>query len=784
MPSNVSCSECNKRHHFLLHNDVFTERASPAMRFKENSSVNKEKSKVETSVKEASIMCTLVCQNPNIKTSCSKTVLVELSMKNSPKRKLIYCIIDEASNSTLFDESLLNFFGIEFPDQSYSMKFASRNFQVQAVGQLVTGLRVRGVLCDEVIDIPDAITCPDLADTSDEVATPEMVGANERISKYANFFPEFNPNAKVLMPIGRNCGRAMATEYLTHVEPYVHRTPLGCTLVGNICPFDRTDFSNEIRVFRTSVSTHEPVTVKYTFDPPTLKNFDVFERYPDDDKIGLSIEDKRFLTVMKSSVAVTPEGNLQLPLPMKFIDLPDNQAAVYARTLTTLNKLKQDESKLKESVRTIAKNFSAGFIEQIPPNEIKTENPTMYLPIFSVDHPRKKKTRLVYDASARYKEISLNDALLSGPDLNNHLRGVLLRFREKPVGFVADIESMFSAFKVPRDQQDILRFFWFSQNNSSRELVPYRSTSHLFGCSSSPAIANFAIKYCASMHSNDPSVAASTKYLRDSFYVDDGIGSADTSAEAADTISGAADILAKYNIRLHKIASNSSEVLDHFPPSELSVSKNKDDGEDTKNHHVLGVSWNLQDDIFWRESPSQSKPFTRRGILSFNNSFYDPIGFIAPILLTGRLLQREFLPRKDQTTDSIEEFGWDDELPDEHRSTWKIWMDSLRSVSEISINRSFYPLEFSPTAQDLHVFCDASDLGIGHVAYMRSVGSDSSVRIAFVSGSSKVSPRSATSIPRLEFVLPLKLQNAVHQSLTTLITNQMTYFFTLIAVLC
>ena len=57
----------------------------------------------------------------------------------------------------------------------------------------------------------------------------------------------------------------------------------------------------------------------------------------------------------------------------------------------------------------------------------------------------KNETRSVsfFDCSAEYEGEALNKHLLQGPDLTNKLVGVLSRFRQEPVAFMADIEAMF-----------------------------------------------------------------------------------------------------------------------------------------------------------------------------------------------------------------------------------------------------------------------------------------------------------------------------------------------------
>ena len=55
---------------------------------------------------------------------------------------------------------------------------------------------------------------------------------------------------------------------------------------------------------------------------------------------------------------------------------------------------------------------------------------------------------MVFDSSARFKGVTLNDLLLKGPDLNNYLIGVLLRFRKDVVALSCDINQMFYNFHV------------------------------------------------------------------------------------------------------------------------------------------------------------------------------------------------------------------------------------------------------------------------------------------------------------------------------------------------
>ena len=154
-----------------------------------------------------------------------------------------------------------------------------------------------------------------------------------------------------------------------------------------------------------------------------------------------------------------------------------------------------------------------------------------HIPHHGVYHPKKPdKLRVVSDCSAKYQGHSLNDFLLSGPDLTNNLLGVLLRFRQHPVAVMCDIEKMFHQFYVQPVDRNYLRFLWWEEGDTSRQPQEYRMNVHLFRAASSPGCANFGLKYLAKLYEDKYPLAA--PFIRQNFYVDDGVTSVESVEEA------------------------------------------------------------------------------------------------------------------------------------------------------------------------------------------------------------------------------------------------------------
>jgi hypothetical protein len=128
-------------------------------------------------------------------------------------------------------------------------------------------------------------------------------------------------------------------------------------------------------------------------------------------------------------------------------------------------------------------------------------------------------------------------------------------------------------------------------------------------------------------------------------------------------LNSARSLLGSHNVRLHKIISNSPEVVNAFPPSEVVCAGADVEFDSELTQRTLGVAWSVMRDEFVLKVDMIQKPFTKRGILSTINSINDPIGIASPMVLRGHLVQRRIL-RSQPGDESLSNYDWDDELPE------------------------------------------------------------------------------------------------------------------------
>ena len=259
----------------------------------------------------------------------------------------------------------------------------------------------------------------------------------------------------------------------------------------------------------------------------------------------------------------------------------------------------KDEGLLLKYKTTMGDYIEKGHAEKVPAEEInRKNNPVWYLPHHPVVHPLKpEKVRVVYDCAAKYKQVSLNEQLLQGPDKANQLMGVLSRFRQDPVGLVADIEAMFHQVLVEPSDCDVLRFLWWPEGDLSKNLVDYRMVKHLFGERLSPSITNFCLKKTADVEKEgiDPKAVETVKK---NMYVDDLMKSTDTTQKAIHLVGQLRELLSRGGFRLTKWYSNKREVIAAIPESERAKSVANLEIEQPPTESTLGMKWNIKTSLY------------------------------------------------------------------------------------------------------------------------------------------------------------------------------------------
>ena len=167
--------------------------------------------------------------------------------------------------------------------------------------------------------------------------------------------------------------------------------------------------------------------------------------------------------------------------------------------------------------------------------------------------------------------------------------------------------------------------------------------------------------------------------------------------------------------RLHKIMSNSKEVLSTVAQEDLAKDIQGIDifENDLPMERTLGVQWYVQSDAFGFRVQLDQRPATCRGILSSVSSIFDPIGFVAPFMLTGKAILQDLCR---------DGYGWDDPVPANIETRWLKWRHELEELANLKIPRCHKDKDLTDiTSVQLHHFSDASLKGYGQCSYIRLI---------------------------------------------------------------
>lgn len=512
----VKCSECESdRHNSALHpGPAPWARVQPA-----TEDGGEERYNLSASVSSS---CTKVCGEGQTGKSCSKISLVKVFPTGQRERAIkVYAILDDQSNRSLACSAFFSLFKIEGPSSPYSLNTCAG--VASTAGRRANGYQVESINGKMCLNLPTLIECNEIPNNRLEIPTPEAASQHLHLRAVSHQIPKLDPQAPIMLFLGRDIIRVHKVREQVngpHDSPYAQRLDLGWVIIGTVClgglhapTTVNTFYTNTLENGRPTLFQPCPnrFTVKEKYnnmlhskthghlpcDGDTL-GCCIFQRTHKDDMIAPSIEDEVFLNLMEQGFRKDDSNSWVAPLPFKSQRrrLPDNRAQALHRLLSLKRNLQRKPEMKDHFLTFMDKIFENGHAE-LAPNLTEGEE-RWYLPIFGVYHPKKpSQIRVVFDSSAQHDGVSLNNVLLTGPDLNNTLLGVLIRFRKEPVAITADIQKMFHCFLVEPEHRNFLRFLWFKNNDLTKEVIEYRMRVHVFGNSPSPAVAIYGLRRAA-----------------------------------------------------------------------------------------------------------------------------------------------------------------------------------------------------------------------------------------------------------------------------------------------
>ncbi|XP_032688818.1 uncharacterized protein LOC116852490 [Odontomachus brunneus] len=432
------------------------------------------------------------------------------------------------------------------------------------------------------------------------------------------------------------------------------------------------------------------------------------------------------------------DGRYQVRVPFQQGSaLGDSKPAARA-SLTRLERRFQSQPELREAYVAFMSDYERlGHMSRVTETS-QDGRPVFFLP----HHPVIKrsgatlKVRVVFNASQTCASgASLNSVVRVGPRLQLDLGAILLRWRLAPIVFIADIEQMYRQIQVHSEDQPLQRILWrFGPTEPVRE---YQLRTVTYGTACAPFLALRVLQQLAMDEGHRFPRAA--ELLRRCTYVDDVLAGTDTVQEALALQQEIGDLLKAGGFSLKKWAANNQALLKTVPadcclplvplrhPDELSTS-------------VLGVRWVPGEDAFaYGDARSLPSTATKRAILSVIARIFDPLGWISPVVIAGKILLQELW---------LAGVGWDATLPEALATQWQHYRRDLNEVSDIRLHRW---LGFTAEAvAEIHEFCDASERAYAAAIYMvvRIRGRQPVSRL--LTAKSKVSPVKRVSLPRLE----------------------------------
>lgn len=504
----------------------------------------------------------------------------------------------------------------------------------------------------------------------------------------------------------------------------------------------------------------------------TLKSFWELESIGVKEKGIISEEDISLETFKKKLSFKNGRYEVELPWKRDSDELSDNFCLAKRRLESLMRRMQNDKVLHSEYSEVLKGYLDEGIIEKVISPFVPTNNPVFYLPhqVIIKKESLTTKLRIVFDASAHEAgQLSLNDCLFQGVNLNPNIFDLLISFRLNKIAVLSDVEKAFLQISLAPKDKDVVRFL---VAGDKEDVEVYRFNRVLFGVNASPFLLAATIK--AHIEKYAEQYPDTVRILDNSFYVDDFVTGEDTVESAFHLSKTAAKIMNEAGMNLRKWITNDCDLmkqwhLEHF--DHLNIND-----LDNQLHRVLGLLWNPQSDNLSLNLKGlldfiQERKNTKRFLLMAAGRIFDPLGFVSPFTIRFKILFQEIWQRK---------IDWDQELLPDISEKFEQWCSEVSSLSKLQIPRYIMESDYENFSEcEIHTFSDSSIKAYGAVSYIR-LKTPHRIAVHLVASKSRVAPLKQLTLPRLELMgalLAARLANEVSRVLGEKIPTT-SYFWT------
>ncbi|CAG7731526.1 unnamed protein product [Allacma fusca] len=295
---------------------------------------------------------------------------------------------------------------------------------------------------------------------------------------------------------------------------------------------------------------------------------------------------------------------------------------------------------------------------------------------------------------------------------------------------------MYRMVKVSPDDFHYQRLLW--RKSPAEPIEDYAMRVLMFGLKPAPWLATRTTYELAQREKT--SYPHASKIIQEDLYLDDLISGGSTPEKVFELRQQVQDMMQSGGFTMRKWVSTNETVMSSIPES-LKGSFHFLEISEDKTVKTLGIQWSPTFDQFtFTVCPSKPMTFpTKRFILSETSKIFDPLGWLAPVIIKSKILIQCLWS---------ERLEWDKRIPEKYKEEWISLSSDFAQLKQVTIPRCVILQDFE--ALELHGFSDASEAAYGAVVYLKSTRSTESL-VRLIAAKTRLAPLSPPqSIPKLE----------------------------------